>query len=312
MSLVNFLDVDVFQPIKNSKEAVTKHHTNCANCGVAKTDGIKLTPCHICDLVSYCSEECKNNHQEAHDAECKVRNLEMFDKILFRQPEGSHLGDCPLCCLPMPLDVKYQVAAECCGKLICSGCIYANKKREFRERLIHRCVFCRKVNPKTDEEHDKYLEERAEKNDPIALLKIGGNKYKEGKCEEAVQYYSKAAEFGDVESRYRLSMMYLHGEGVQEDLEAVRQNMIEAALCGHPIARHNMGGIDECNGMYDRAVKHYIISANLGFDESLNALKRCYKNGHVSKEDYAGALRAHQAAVDAMKSPQRDAAETEE
>ena len=34
----------------------------------------------------------------------------------------------------------------------------------------------------------------------------------------------------------------------------------------------------------------------------------CYMNGNVSKEDFAAALRAHQAAVDATKSPQREAA----
>ncbi len=37
-------------------------------------------------------------------------------------------------------------------------------------------------------------------------------------------------------------------------------------------------------------------------------LKQCYTDGHVSKEDFAAALRAHQAAVDATKSPQREAA----
>jgi len=34
-----------------------------------------------------------------------------------------------------------------------------------------------------------------------------------------------------------------------------------------------------------------------------------FKEGYASKDDLAAALRAHQAAVDATKSPQRDAAE---
>jgi len=37
-------------------------------------------------------------------------------------------------------------------------------------------------------------------------------------------------------------------------------------------------------------------------------LKTCYAAGKVSKEDFTAALRAHQAAVDATKSPQREAA----
>ena len=41
---------------------------------------------------------------------------------------------------------------------------------------------------------------------------------------------------------------------------------------------------------------------------SLEALKISYKDGLVSKEDFAAALRAHHAAVNAMKSPQREIA----
>ena len=55
--------------------------------------------------------------------------------------------------------------------------------------------------------------------------------------------------------------------------------------------------------------EHFIIAAKLGDDDSLEGLKSCYREGAVSKEDFAAALRAHQAAVDATKSPQREAAE---
>ncbi len=41
----------------------------------------------------------------------------------------------------------------------------------------------------------------------------------------------------------------------------------------------------------------------------MNMLKEYYKHGFVSKDDFAVALRAHHAAVKAMKSPQREAAE---
>jgi hypothetical protein len=52
-----------------------------------------------------------------------------------------------------------------------------------------------------------------------------------------------------------------------------------------------------------------IIAANLGHDESLENLKKIYKAGLMSKEDLAAALRGYQAAVNAMKSPQREAAD---
>jgi hypothetical protein len=52
-------------------------------------------------------------------------------------------------------------------------------------------------------------------------------------------------------------------------------------------------------------MKHFIISAKLGCDESLEEVKRGFMDGHVSKEDFEAALRGHQAAVDATKSEQR-------
>jgi TPR repeat protein len=58
----------------------------------------------------------------------------------------------------------------------------------------------------------------------------------------------------------------------------------------------------------DRAIKHFIIAANHGHNESLVVLKNFYAKGHVSKDAFAAALRAHQAAVDATKSPQREMA----
>eukprot|EP00985_Skeletonema_marinoi_P016047 scaffold8514_cov74-Skeletonema_marinoi.AAC.2 len=50
-------------------------------------------------------------------------------------------------------------------------------------------------------------------------------------------------------------------------------------------------------------------SASLGHDTSLEDLRECYAKGYVQKEDFAAALRAHQAAVDATKSLERDIAE---
>ena len=86
-------------------------------------------------------------------------------------------------------------------------------------------------------------------------------------------------------------------------------NRLPLADTGHPIARYNLCIEEEEKGKYDRAMKHLIIAAALGHDASLNALMDGFKDGLVSKKDFAAALRAHQAAIDATKSPQREAAE---
>jgi len=81
----------------------------------------------------------------------------------------------------------------------------------------------------------------------------------------------------------------------------------EAAIGGHLGARYNLGYVEGKSGRHERAMNHFIVSANMGHNMSLDSLKKGFMVGLVSKEDFASALRAHQAAIDAMKSPQRDA-----
>lgn len=55
-------------------------------------------------------------------------------------------------------------------------------------------------------------------------------------------------------------------------------------------------------------VKHWIIAASGGQKQSLETLKDCYKQGLVKKDDLLHVIRSYQAAIDATKSPQREAA----
>eukprot|EP00986_Skeletonema_menzelii_P016803 scaffold15944_cov108-Skeletonema_menzelii.AAC.1 len=234
----------------------------CASCGIAGGDDIKLKKCTACHLVKYCSVKCQKDHRPQHKRACKKRAAEIHDEILFKQPESNHLGDCPICCLPLPIDIEKSVLMTCCSKTICGGCNYANKKREHEGKLQHSCPFCRNAVPKTDEENYEQLMKRVEANDPLAMWEMGTERCEEGDYKKAFEYWSKAAALGDARGK----------------------------------------------GRVDRAVKHHIIAAKLGHDKSLEAVKDLYKAGQVSKEDFAAALRGHQAAVDATKSPQREAA----
>ena len=78
---------------------------------------------------------------------------------------------------------------------------------------------------------------------------------------------------------------------------------------GHPYARYDLGIVEHENGNIERSVKHLIIAANLGDKDSMKALWGYYKDRNVTKQDLEATLRTHQAAVAAMKSPQREAAE---
>jgi len=289
-------------------EAETAADICCASCGTAQVDDIKLTKCDACDLVHYCSNNCKQVHRSEHEQLCKERAAELRDEILFKQPESSYYGDCPICCLPLPIDDAGKSALmSCCSKIVCNGCYYANKLRQLGENLQETCPFCRHPIPKKDEKKTNLMK-RVEANDPIAMRQIGGMHQIEEDYVRAIEYWSKAAQLGDIDAHHNLSVMYERGKGVEVDQTKGIYHLEEAAIAGHPYARYNLACNEAINERSDRAVKHLIIAANLGYDEAIQVLKEAYKDGLVSKEEFAAALRAHQAAVDATKSPQREEA----
>ncbi len=281
----------------------------CASCGKAEVDDTKLKQCDGCDLARYCSDACEEDHRPEHEAKCKERAAELRDELLFKQPEGSYLGDCPICCLPLPLDPYSRNRVQpCCTKVICDGCSHTNALRHLQEKIQLTCPFCRHSAAETREEMETNKMKRIAANDPVAISRMGYRHLTEGDYDGAFKYFTKAAQFGDVVAHYELSVMYRKGEGVEKDNKKAMYHLEEAAIRGHPNARYNLGVYEGRKGNHERAVKHYIMAANLGNDKSLQALKDHYKHGDVSKDDFAAALRAHHAAVVATKSPQREAA----
>jgi hypothetical protein len=280
----------------------------CASCGIVEGDEVKQKKCTACQLVRYCGVKCQREHRSKHKRECKKRAAELHDEILFQQPESSHLGDCPICCLPLPLDQKYYTMMMCCSKMVCNGCNYYNQKREVEQSLQQKCAFCRHPIPNTEAEANVQEMKRAKANDPAAMREMGTRRHDEGDYGSAFEYWTKAAELGDVEAHFGLAGAYMDGEGVERDMKKAIYHWEKAAIGGHAVARYNLGCYENIDGRMDRAAKHHIIAANLGYDGSMKALWELYKEGWVTKEDFAATLRSHQAAVDATTSPQREAA----
>ena len=278
----------------------------CASCGIAPVDDIKLKICDGCDLVKYCSDACRENHREQHEEVCKKRKAELHDRELFEQPEETCFGECPICFLPLPLDERKYTFYSCCCKWMCDGCSYADAISNGGDR----CPFCREPVVKGEEEHCKRIMERVKVNDPNALRQMGWRCYGDGDYDKGVKYLNKAAELGDTRAHYLLGFMYCQGEVVEKDWERGISHWEKAAIGGDPDSRYNLGMIEEKNnGNIERAVKHWIIAANLGYEDSMKMLWKHYSCGHITKEELESTLRTHKAAIDATKSVDRDAAE---
>ena len=99
------------------------------------------------------------------------------------------------------------------------------------------------------------------------------------------------------------------GIGTERNKKMEVHHWDEAAIGGNSKARCNLAVHEGNNGRTERAMKHFIIAANLGCTRSIENLRMGYANGMIRKEEFAVALRANQTAIDAAKSPQREAAE---
>jgi len=284
----------------------------CANCGKEGSD-VKNT-CNKCKQVVYCNAACKKKHRHKHKKDCEEHRrqaAEVHDEKLFKQPP---VEDCPICFLRMPYIDTGSQYMTCCGKVICTGCIYAPVYDDQGNELAKKtCPFCRASRPSSDEEALENIKKRVEANDPHAIYRLGLD-YMEGSCglpqdyKKALELWHQAAELGYTPTYLSIGHAYDFGEGVEVDENKATYYYELAAMGGDVCARHNLG-IDEARaGNWERALKHLMMAVEGGKSDSLKAIQKLYSNGYATKDDYNTALQLYQTYLGEIKSVQRDKA----
>ena len=128
-----------------SSSAETEADICCANhCGIAEVDEVKMEEEECCKLLHSYSDKRRGEHREQDKEECQKQMAKMNDDDLFRQPEKSHLGECPICFLPMPLENKKWMFKTCCSTSVCLGCVCGTIISNKHDRVkALSCPFCR-------------------------------------------------------------------------------------------------------------------------------------------------------------------------
>eukprot|EP00956_Cyclotella_meneghiniana_P029628 scaffold72399_cov49-Cyclotella_meneghiniana.AAC.9 len=273
---------------------------HCASCGKADAN---LKACTACMMVKYCGVECQRAHRSAHKKACKKRAAELFDVKLFSQPQQRE--ECPICMVTLPCDETKLTYNSCCGKIICDGCCFCLTRNQ--------CPFCNTASPRTHEEVVERLSKKIEKyNDPEAMDYLGrcylmgeGSPVDRSK---AFELFQRAGELGSASAHFSLGNSYEKGEGTEIDMKKAIHHYQIAAMMGDAGARHNLGSAELINRNYQRAMKHFVISAKCGLKISLDIVKLGFADGHVTKEEFEKTLRGYQASCDETKSEQRDRA----
>jgi len=78
-----------------------------------------------------------------------------------------------------------------------------------------------------------------------------------------------------------------------------------AAMGGNCTARHNLGVLEDQRDNTHIAMKHYMIAAKCGHENSLKMVKAGYKYYQVTKDEYLSTLSAYERFENNMKSEER-------
>ena len=123
----------------------------------------------------------------------------------------------------------------------------------------------------------------------------------------AVELYERAAEIVK-DAHYNLGCIFYEGRVVEKNTAKAIRHYEAAAVKGDADARFSLGSLEFNAGNCDLALQHWMVSAKLGDQESVDKVKKMFMDGLATKADYADALRGHQSAAEEMRSPDRDEA----
>ncbi|EJK61143.1 hypothetical protein THAOC_18413, partial [Thalassiosira oceanica] len=247
----------------------------------------------------------------ADDRSADAAEVARYSERLLSEGHERAEGDrCPICFLfvGLPFEEHAQMNV-CCMKTVCDGCELAARQ----QGIYDRCPFCRAPLPSDDASALAMIQKRVNKGDAEAIYHLG-NQYFYGllgftkDVPRAIELWTQAAELGSLDALNDLGHMYYNGDGVQQDKPRGIRHWQQAAMKGNVLSRHGLGYNEYNNGNCELAVQHWMISAKLGYEKSLNAIKQMFMGGLATKAQYARALRGYGAAVEETKSHQREEA----
>lgn len=195
---------------------------------------------------------------------------------------------------------------------LCDGCMYAHKHASKK----YNCPFCRALVSSSNKERFRLTKKRMDCGDSDAFVMMGsvyyqGTKEVKRDFEKATELWHKAVDLESDLAHYYLGVAYANGQGVEKDEDKSLYHYRRAAISGVLVARYIMGHLANKSEKTMVAVKHFVIAAEAGHDDSLSCLKKCYEQGAVKKDVFEKAVRAHKVACDEQKSDDRVAAAEE-
>jgi hypothetical protein len=209
------------------------------------------------------------------------------DLFIIKPPKND---ECPICCVPLPIIERgYK---PCCWQVIAMDAWMELPK----QIIVNFVPFAEHLHPFRQGVH-RTAEEKSSGKLCWALWSAARSQQN-----KANKLRLRAGGLGDAGAYNNLVLAYHNGVGVERDEKKAKHYCELAAMGGDAFSRHNLGVNEENAGNIDRAVKHWMIAAGAGDENALTAIQSCFMGGHVTKDDFEMALRAHKKAEDETKS----------
>jgi len=258
--------------------------------------------------------------------------------------EAMDLSDeeCAICTIPLPLDRGQIHYKECCGTVICCGCLIAQKRTliigtnvkqpikgskeeedEFMTILLTKrtcvCPFCNQPEPTNAKEHVKRLWKRIDDHNDPRAMNVLGKFYVEGthgvskNLTRAEELYQRSYDLGSPSAAQLLYELYYHHRPDSErNVLSAMQYLEEGARRGVVISIYTLACYLKQIDCTEEATPFHLTAACAGHDDALDFLMNAVRAGVLSyagfltKDKIATMLRAHQAAHAAVTSEPRD------
>ena len=230
--------------------------------------------------------------------------------------------ECPICLLPLPHDEGEFVWRGCCGKTVCNGCVYEHMVvdmkdgiRTWDESSARICPFCRNKATAEDDSVQRDMK-LAKAGNYTAMWRIGRCYYNgfrgihQDKA-EGIKWWRRAAESGSPEAAWNLGSCYEEGDvGVEKDIGRALAYYEKAAIGGCPEAFIASGSLLMRTGSIEAGLINYRKAAMCGlsgeYSYIFGDLRHGYRDGYITKEEFAFTLRENQKASNEMKSESRE------